>query len=86
MDPVVERALNVVNSKPEWLNFVKNFNHPGGFKFSNSPLIGEIKNAIDAENPIHSGASLATCLQECRQLLNKPVDELETKPHYRIFH
>ena len=86
MDPVVERALNVVNSKPEWISCVKNFTDPYGFLIANKPPICEIKNAIEEENSIHSGASIAVCLQECRKLLNQPVDELETKPHYRIFH
>jgi hypothetical protein len=70
MEEVVERALNVVKSKAEWMVYVKNFNEPSGFSFCNTPILEEIKDAIDAENPIHSGASLALCLQKCKIILN----------------
>jgi hypothetical protein len=86
MEEIIVRALKVIRSKPEWLSYVKNFNDDTkGFLLANNQHINELKTAIDNENPVHSGASLAMCLQECRKLLNQPVEELAT-PHYRIFH
>jgi hypothetical protein len=67
----INRALNVINSNPEWIEYVTHFMGPNGFMFSESPLLEDIKNAIDEENPIHSGASLALCLQKCKLLLSK---------------
>ena len=68
---IINRALNVINSKPEWIEYVTNFMDPNGFMFNKTPLLEDIKDAIDEENPIHSGASLAMCLQKCRQILSK---------------
>jgi hypothetical protein len=72
MDKIVERALNVIKQNPEWVDTVKNFNdETTGFIYSDSVVINEIISAIDEENPIHSGASLGTCLQACKAILNK---------------
>jgi hypothetical protein len=68
---IINRALSVINSKPEWIEYVINFMDPNGFMFNESPLLDDIKDAIDEENPIHSGASLAICLQKCRQILSR---------------
>ena len=68
---IINRALNVINSNPEWIEYVINFMDPNGFMFNESPLLEDIKDAIDEENPIHSGASLAICLQKCRQILSR---------------
>jgi hypothetical protein len=70
MEEIIERALNVVKSKPEWVEYVKNFDGPNGFTMTNSELLNDIKDAVDTENPIHSGASLGMCLRECKTLLN----------------
>ncbi len=67
---VINRALTVVKSNPEWIDYVKNFNQHNGFMFADSALLEDIKDAIDTENPIHSGASLAMCLQQCKKILN----------------
>jgi hypothetical protein len=80
MEEITARALNVIRTNPEWIDSVKNFNEPDGFLFSANPIIDDIKLAIEQENPIHSGASIALCLQQCRQTLNQPA------PHYRVFH
>ena len=68
---IINRALTVVKTKPEWIEYVRNFMDPNGFMFNESPLLEDIKDAIDEENPIHSGASLAMCLQKCKSILNK---------------
>jgi hypothetical protein len=70
MEDIVERALAVVKSKLEWVNFIKQFDDSSGFIFVDSAMMDEIKDAVDAENPIHSGASLALCLQKCKIILN----------------
>lgn len=67
---VINRALTVVKSNPEWIDYVKNFNEDTGFMFNETPLLYDIKDAIDADNPIHSGASLAMSLQKCKKILN----------------
>ena len=69
-EDIIDRALSVVNRNEEWIVYVKTFNDPAGFIFAESPLLDEIKNAIDDENPVHSGASIATCLQKCKIILN----------------
>jgi hypothetical protein len=70
MEEIVERALNVVKTNPEWITYIKNFNSDAGFVFTESKLLEDIKDAIDAENPVHSGASIAACLQSCKIILN----------------
>jgi len=71
LQEIVARALNVVKTNPEWIAYVKNFDDPKGFLFKQSTTLDEICTAIDDENPIHSGASIAMCLQQCKFLLNK---------------
>jgi hypothetical protein len=70
MENIVQRALNVVKSNPEWITYIKTFNNPRGFVFCDDKILDEITSAVDDENPIHSGASLALCLQKCRIILN----------------
>ena len=70
---IINRALTVVISNPAWVECIKDFDGSAGFMFANSPLLDDIKDAIDEENPIHSGASLAMCLQNCKKILNKSV-------------
>ena len=69
-EEIVNRALTVINSNNEWIECVKNYNDPRGFLFCPSDIINDIGDAIDEENPIHSGASIAMCLQECKTRLN----------------
>lgn len=70
MGEIIQRALNVVKSNPEWITYIKNFNNPRGFVYCDDKVLNDITTAIDDENPIHSGASLALCLQKCRIILN----------------
>ena len=70
MADVIQRALNVIKQNEEWITYIKNFNAPSGFIFAESELLNTIKDAIDTENPIHSGASLGLCLQKCKIILN----------------
>jgi len=70
---IINRALSVVVSNPAWVEYIKDFDGPTGFMFAKSPLLDDIKDAIDEENPIHSGASLAMCLQKCKKILNNSV-------------
>jgi hypothetical protein len=39
--------------------------------FCESKLLKAIGDAIDDENPCHSGTSIAMCLKECKMLLNQ---------------
>jgi hypothetical protein len=66
---IKNRALNVVKSNPEWVEYIKDFDSSSGFMFITSSILEDIKAAIDEENPIHSGASLAMCLQYCKKIL-----------------
>jgi hypothetical protein len=70
IEEMVQRALNVVKSNPEWITYIKNFNNQQGFIFCDDKLLDDITSAVDDENPIHSGASLALCLQKCKIILN----------------
>lgn len=69
-EEIIERALAVVKRNEEWIAYIKSFNDPAGFMFAESTLLDEIKDAIDDENPVHSGASIAMCLQKCKIILN----------------
>jgi hypothetical protein len=70
MADMIERALNVIQQREEWITYIKNFNDPSGFVFAESEILNTIKDAIDTENPIHSGSSLGLCLQKCKIILN----------------
>ena len=65
----INRALQVIRQNEEWVTYIKNFADPIGFVFADSELLEQIKDAIDEENPIHSGSSLGLCLQKCKSLL-----------------
>ena len=65
----INRALQVIRQKDEWVTYVINFADPIGFIFADSEILEQIKDAIDEENPIHSGSSLGLCLQKCKGLL-----------------
>jgi hypothetical protein len=71
MEEIVNRALTVIQSNPDWIDYVKNFNDSNGFMFCESKLLKAIGDAIDDENPCHSGTSIAMCLKECKMLLNQ---------------
>lgn len=60
------RLLSVVKSKPEWITYVRDFNDPHGFMFADSPILDAIVDAIEADNDIHSGNSIAMCLRACQ--------------------
>jgi len=70
MQETVNRALTVINRNNEWMEYVKNFDDPRGFLFCQSNIVNDIGDAIDEENPIHSGSSIAVCLQQCKYILN----------------
>jgi hypothetical protein len=86
MEEIVNRAMNVVKSNPEWITCIKEFNEPSGFMISENYMVQDIKTAIEIENPIHSGCSIALCLQQCREILNEPTPTPVPAPHYRVFH
>ena len=67
---MINRALTILYSKPAWADYVKNFADPCGFIFNNDAILDDIKDTIEEENRIHSGASLAMCLQKCKIILN----------------
>jgi hypothetical protein len=67
---IVERALNVVKTNPDWIAYVKAFNHPAGFLFCDDKILDDIAVAVDKENPVHSGSTIALCLQKCKIILN----------------
>jgi hypothetical protein len=70
IEEIVQRTLNVVKSNPDWITYIKNFNNPSGFMFCDDNILNDISSAVDEENPIHSSASLALCLQKCKIILN----------------
>ena len=78
LEEIVDRALTVVKSKPEWIKYIKTFNNPQGFVFCDDKMLDDITSAVDEENPIHSGASLALCLQKCKIILNNTIKYAST--------
>ena len=66
---MINRALKVIKQNEEWVTYVINFADPVGFIFADSEILEQIKDAIDEENPIHSGNSLGMCLRKCKSLL-----------------
>jgi len=66
-EKTVDRALNVIMEKPEWVEYLKKYQH--SFMLSCDPTIHTIMDAINTEYDIHSSSSLAVCLQKCRQKL-----------------
>ena len=44
---IVNRALTVVKSNAEWINYIKSFNDPSGFVFCDAPLLDDIKEAVE---------------------------------------
>jgi hypothetical protein len=66
---MINRALKVIKQNEEWVTYVINFADPVGFIFADSEILEQIKDAIDEENPIHSGNSLGRCLRKCKSLL-----------------
>ena len=67
MDGCVKRALVYIRSKPELIEFVRDFDEPTGFMFSSDARVTEIDEALDSDG--HSGASFACCLRVCQQTL-----------------
>lgn len=47
--------MNLINTQPTWIDFVKNFDEPNGFTWTTNPLCGEI---YDAYNDTYSDDSL----------------------------
>ena len=37
--------MNLINTQPTWIDFVKNFDEPNGFAWTTNPLCGEIYDA-----------------------------------------
>ena len=66
-EKTVDRALNVIMEKPEWVEYLKKYQH--SFMLSCDPTIHTIMDAINTDYDIHSVSSLALCLQQCRQKL-----------------
>lgn len=62
-------AMKVIMSCPEWISFVRDFNNPQGFLFSQSNVLMELEKEILAADNNHSGASFALVMRQCQQIL-----------------
>ena len=64
-------AMKVIMSCPEWINFVRDFNNPDGFLFSQSNVLMELEKQILAADDNHTGASFAFFMRQGHQILPK---------------
>jgi len=67
MESCVNNALNFIKTDQEMVDYVKDFNGPKGFAFTQHPIIEKISNATDSDG--HSGASFSICLRICQKKL-----------------
>tara|TARA_B100000424_G_C22945368_1_gene503179 strand:- start:6201 stop:6425 length:225 start_codon:yes stop_codon:yes gene_type:complete len=67
MENAIRNAMNVLNSHPHLLNYVKNQKNES-FMFSNDPEIIELNNLLNSDG--HSGASFSVCMRYCQYILN----------------
>ena len=67
MDFCVNNALLFIKTDPEMVDYVKTFNEPNGFAWTQHPILEKISSATDKDG--HSGASFAICLRICQQKL-----------------
>ena len=80
----MERALNVIKQKNEWILYLQNIDTSDGILYLDSKMMHDIKDAIYLDNSIHSSTSLALCLQECIKFLK--IDVKKNENSFRIFH
>jgi hypothetical protein len=80
----IEKAYNYINDRPDLNEFIKNFNEPSGFSFSDDERITYLYNELEAEKD-QSGASFSISLRACQSIL-KGVKTLEyyKDKEYRI--
>ena len=65
--------MNLINTQPTWINFVKKFNEPNGFTWTINPLCGEIYDAYSgtySDNSLDS-SSFPLYMRACQYILNK---------------
>jgi hypothetical protein len=67
MEVCVNNALDFIKTDQEMVDYVKNFNAPKGFAFTQHPIIAKIDNATIKDG--HSGASFSICLRICQRKL-----------------
>uniref|UniRef100_A0AB39JDY4 Uncharacterized protein n=1 Tax=Florenciella sp. virus SA2 TaxID=3240092 RepID=A0AB39JDY4_9VIRU len=67
MDNCVQNAINFIKTDQEMIDYVKNFDGPDGFSFTQHPIIDRISDAV--ANDGHSGSSFAICLRICQEKL-----------------
>lgn len=58
--------MSVITQKTEWIDFVKNFNLPGGFLFCKSQVLDELEKAIMNVDDSNTGMSFALTLRLCQ--------------------
>lgn len=63
--------MNVIKKKPEWIDYVKNFNQMGGFLFCKCKTLDELEDAILKADDSHTGASFALTLRICQSRLRR---------------
>ena len=68
MNRDIDNTMEFLSVNPILLDFVKNFNEPHGFVWSENPLIIDIMNTMN-EDDHHSPSSMALCLRECQRRL-----------------
>jgi len=82
----VERALNVIKTKNEWVLYLQQVDTPNGFLILDSVTMNDIKDAIYLDNPIYSMSSISVCLQQCKKHLKNYINVNKNEKPFRIFH
>ena len=63
--------MDVITKKPEWIDYVKNFNQTDGFSFCKCKTLDELEDAILKADDSHTGASFALTLRICQSRLRR---------------
>ena len=64
----IKNALNIIEEKPDLVDFIKNFDEEGGFMFCFDKRLFEIYNQLETDG--HSGSSFALTMRCCQNILN----------------
>ena len=71
LEKTADIMMNVITKKPEWIDYVKNFNQMGGFLFCKCKTLYELEDAILKADDSHTGASFALTLRICQSRLRR---------------
>lgn len=77
-DKCVDIALNFIKKRPDYINFIKNYDNPRGFTYSRSDILDKINNVV-VSHECNKVVSFAECMNICRDTLN--LENSNSKEH-----